>query len=1083
MNEKNKLGLSGSIAHYFIDSKLTPLIIVFSLLIGVFAVMITPREEEPQIIVPMIDVMVQYPGASAKQVETKVTNPVEHLMWEIPGVEYVYSTSAPNFSLVTVRFLVGENAEASLVKVMDKLQSNYDKIPKGISFPLIRQKSIDDVPQVAVTLYSDNYSSYDLRRVAVELSHKIKRITDVSTVEVIGGQPRKFHVIPDPVRMKVRNVSPLQIADTLMKRNHNLPAGELQEKNKSMVVEIGSFISSVKDLENLVVGVYMNRPVYLKDVATIKDGEADASNYVFFGVGPSAKEKGIDDYNAFLFPAVTISIAKRKGSNSVDIASKVKQMVNESKGYIIPGDIHTTITRDYGETAQEKSDELILHIVIATIAVAILIAFFLGFREAIVLLIAVPVTLALTLFASYMFGYTLNRVSLFALIFAIGVLVDDAIVVVENIHRHFVLNEGKRNLLTVAAEAVDEVGNPTILATFTVIAALMPLAFVSGMMGPYMKPIPVNASAAMLFSLFVAFVISPWLAYYFLKNVKHNNEEKEDEEELNEIKSHNMYRKFMTLLITNTKARWLFLTSVFILLLASMSLFYTKHAMVKMLPYDNKGEMQIMIDMPEGSTLEQTSATTRDIGEFLRTVPEVSDFQFYIGNSAPFNFNGLVRHYFMRMGENVADIQVNFVSKHNRKRKSHQLAKELRDPILAIGKKHNANVKVTEIPPGPPVLSTLLAEIYGSNYQRQIEIAKEVKKVFETTEGVTDVDWYVESDQEKISFVPNPEKAAAHGITVEQIAKTLALSQYGMNVGLADLPQEKEDVCINIRLPRKDRSSIEDLKDIFVHASNGMMVPLSELVSTKKSLADKWIYHKNLLPVVYVTGEVSGKEESPIYAIMKMKKTIANFKLPEGYSLNQRFTDLPAIDKDYQMKWDGEWHITYEVFRDMGIAFAIVLILIYVLVVGWFKSFLTPIIIMIPIPLTLVGIIPGHWLTNTFFTATSMIGFIALAGIIVRNSILLVDFTELKLMDGTPIEEAVIESGAVRFRPIVLTAAALVVDGFVIIMDPIFEGLAISLIFGVILSTILTLFAVPVLYYMFHKNNVDKIVEERRGGA
>jgi multidrug efflux pump subunit AcrB len=1083
MSEKNKLGLSGSIARYFIDSKLTPLIIAFSLLIGVFAVMITPREEEPQIIVPMIDVMVQYPGASAKQVETKVTNPVEQLMWEIPGVEYVYSTSAPNFSLVTVRFLVGQDAEDSLVKVMDKLQSNYDKIPKGVTFPLIRQKSIDDVPQVAVTLYSDKYSSFDLRRIAVELKDKIKRIPDVSTVEVIGGEPRKFHVIPDPVKMKVRNVSPLQIADTLMKRNHNLPAGELQQGNQSFIVESGNFISSVEDLENLVVGVYMNRPVFLKDVANIKDGSDDPDNYVFFGVGPSAKEKGIDDYKSLLSPAVTVSIAKRKGSNSVDIAHSLKKMVEECQGYIIPSDVHTVITRDYGETAQEKSDELIFHIIVATIAVAILIAFFLGFREAIVLLIAVPVTLALTLFASYMFGYTLNRVSLFALIFAIGILVDDAIVVVENIHRHFVLNKGKRNLLTVAAEAVDEVGNPTILATFTVIAALMPLAFVSGLMGPYMRPIPVNASAAMLFSLFVAFVISPWLAYYFLKNVKHDEEDVKEEDEIEEIRSHGMYRKFMKILVTNTKARWLFLGGVAFLLLASVSLFYTKHAIVKMLPYDNKGEMQIIIDMPEGSTLEQTASVARDIGEFLRTVPEVSDFQFYIGTSAPFNFNGLVRHYFMRRGENVADVQVNFVSKHKRSKKSHQLAKELREPLLKIGKKHGANVKVTEIPPGPPVLSTLLAEIYGPDYQRQIEIAKQVKEIFETTEGVTDVDWYVEANQNKISFIPDPIKAAAHGISVEQIAKTLALSQYGMNVGLANVPNEKEDVCINVRLPRKNRSSLEDLKDIYVHAANGMMVPLSELVTLKKSVADKWIYHKNLLPVVYVTGEVSGREESPVYAIMKMKEKIAKLKLPEGYSLNQRFTDHPFIDKNYQMKWDGEWHITYEVFRDMGIAFAVVMVLIYVLVVGWFRSFLTPIIIMIPIPLTLVGIVPGHWLSGTFFTATSMIGFIALAGIIVRNSILLVDFTELKLIDGTPIEEAVIESGAVRFRPIVLTAAALVVDGFVIIMDPIFEGLAISLIFGVVLSTILTLFAVPILYYMFHKNNVDKIVQERTGGA
>ncbi len=1075
--EHKKLGFSGSIARYFMESKLTPLIIAFSLLIGVFAVMITPREEEPQIIVPMIDVMVQYPGASPKQVETKVTDPVEKLMWEIPGVEYVYSTSGPSFSLVTVRFLVGQDTEDSLVKVMDKLQSHYDAIPKGISFPLIRQKSIDDVPQVAVTLYADDYSAYQLRRMGVELASKIERIPNVSTVNIIGGESRKLQVIPDPVKMKVRNVSPLQIADQLMKRHWQLPAGELQQSNRSIIVETGRFIQSAEDLENLVIGVYMNKPVFLKDVATIVDGPEEPSHYVLFGTGPSHELRDIDNPVHGLAQAVTLSIAKRKGSNSVDIAHKVKQMVQESRGYLLPDNVHTAITRDYGETAKEKSNELILHILIATIAVTILIGFTLGLKEAITLFIAVPVTLALTLFASYFFGYTLNRVSLFALIFAIGILVDDAIVVVENIHRHFVLHRSKSHLINVAARAVDEVGNPTILATFTVIAALLPLAFVSGLMGPYMRPIPINASAAMIFSLFVAFTISPWLAYHLLKNVSHEHNQDHDQEASG--KFYRMYRKFMHTLIENPIKRWAFLGFVVVLLLGSSSMFLTKSTIVKMLPYDNKSEMQLIIDMLEGTTLEQTTATARDLGEYLRTVPEVSDFQIYAGTAAPFNFNGLVRHYFMRSGENVADIQVNFVPKHARSRKSHELAKAMRGPIHEIARKHGANVKVTEIPPGPPVLSTLLAEVYGPDYNRQIEIAAQIKDIFQNTEGVTDVDWFVQDDQEKVRFEPDPVKAAAHGITVEQIAKTLAVSQYGMNVGLAEFPHEKEDVCINVRLPRKDRSSIEDLRDIYVHAADGRMVPLAELVQIKKSMAPKWIHHKNLLPVVYVTGEVSGREESPVYAIMKMKEEIKDLVLPEGYSLHQRFTDHPFIDKSFEMKWDGEWHITYEVFRDMGIAFAAVMVLIYVLVVGWFRSFLTPLIIMAPIPLTLVGIVPGHWLTGTFFTATSMIGFIALAGIIVRNSILLVDFAEMRITEGASIAEAVVESGAIRFRPIVLTAAALVVDGFVIIMDPIFEGLAVSLIFGVILSTILTLFVIPLLYFMFHKRHAESITKSR----
>ncbi len=1075
MEKKHKFGIAGSIARYFIDSKLTPLIIISSLLLGVFAVLITPREEEPQIVVPMIDIMVMYPGASAKQVETKVTIPVENLMWEIPGVEYVYSTSAPNFSLTTVRFYVGEDAEKSIVKVLQKLQSNYDKIPKGISFPLVREFSIDDVPQVALTLYSDKYDHYQLRRLAVEVAEKIKRIKDISRIDVIGGTPRSFRVILDPVKMKVKNVSPLQIADMLMKRHWNLPAGEIQTNNQSFVIETGYFIQKIEDLENLVVGVYMGKPVFLKDVAKIIDGPKEIDNYVFFGVGPSSQKKDIDKYNKYLYPAVTISIAKRKGSNSVVIAHEVKKMIKELKGFMIPKDVHVAVTRDYGETAQEKSNELIEHIIIATIAVVLFIGITLGAKEAIVVSIAVPVTLALTLFASYFFGYTLNRVSLFALIFAIGILVDDAIVVVENIHRHFVINKGKGDLKEIAAFAVDEVGNPTILATLTVVVALLPMAFVRGMMGPYMRPIPINSSAAMLFSLLVAFIVSPWIAYRLLKNEKDYEQEDGGKKE---AKFYRYYKKIIYALLDNWKKALLFIVFIVVLLFGSIYLFIAKKTIVKMLPYDNKGEMQIIIDMPEGTTLENTAMVAREIGDYLRTVPEVTDFEIYAGTAAPFNFNGLVRHYFARRGENVADIQVNFINKHHRKKQSHDLAKEIREPVMKIAKKYNANVKITEIPPGPPVLSTLLAEIYGPDYKKQIEIARKIKKIFEETEGVVDVDWFVQDPQVKYKLVPDPVKAAYNGITVEQVAKTLALAQYGMDIALADVERDLENVCINLRLPRKDRTSVKDLTDIYVHAKDGRMVPLSELVKVEKTVADTWIYHKNLLPVVYVTGEVSGKEESPVYAILKMKKKIEKLDIGEGYTLKQRFTDLPFVDKKYQMKWDGEWHITYEVFRDLGLAFGIVLILIYILVVGWFRSFITPLIIMSPIPLTLVGIIPGHWITGKLFTANSMIGFIALAGIIVRNSILLIDFTELRLEHGESLREAVVDAGVVRFRPIVLTAMALVVDALVIIMDPIFEGLALSLMFGVIASTILTLFVIPVLYYYTSKVIPLKKIEE-----
>lgn len=1065
------IGTAGKIAKAFIKSKLTPLIVIASLILGVFAIIVTPREEEPQIVVPMIDVFVPAPGFSAKEVEERVTKPMEKFLWEIKGVEYIYSISKPGMSMTIVRFYVGEDMEKSLVKLYNKLWSNFDKIPPGVSQPLVKPKSIDDVPILTFTLWSDKYTGYELRRVALEVCDELKKDKDIAEFHVIGGQKRKVRIDLEPSRLKAYNISPLQITGMLQKANFVLPSGALQSLNKEILVETGGFLKDAQEVGNVVVGVFNDRPVYLKEVAKITDGPEEPANYVFMGFGPASSKVG--SLKSGQYEAVTIAIAKKKGTNATHIAERAIKKIEAIKGNIIPSGIEITTTRNYGDTAKEKSDELLEHMFIAAISVTILIALALGWRESIVVGVAVPVTLALTILVNYMYGYTLNRVTLFALIFSIGILVDDAIVVVENIHRHF--KTGSASPET-AVLAVDEVGNPTILATFTVIAALLPMAFVSGLMGPYMRPIPVGASAAMLLSLLIAFIISPWLSYIVLKRqiedpksgvtrvISQESEEKENRiiTALNRI-----YEKNLRGLLESSKKRITFLGFVLLLLGAAFILVPLKLVTVKMLPFDNKSELQVIIDMPEGTTLEETAALTREIGEYLKTVPEVTNYQSYIGTAAPFNFNGLVRHYFLRSGSNVADIQVNFVPKDKRKAQSHDIAKRLRPEIKKIGDKYNARIKIVEIPPGPPVLSTLVAEVYGPDFNRQIDIARQIKKVFENTSGVVDVDWYVEDDQKKLIFEVDKEKAAYHGVDTEKVAQTLHIALNGAAVGLAHIEKDKEPVELYLRLPTSQRASINDLKEVTVPSSSGAQISLAELVKVREGIEDKTIYRKNLRRVVYVTGEVAGTEESPVYAILKMKEKIKNLKLPEGYELKQYSAVQPWLEDKYSMKWDGEWHITYEVFRDLGIAFAAVMILIYVMVVGWFKSFTVPLVIMAPIPLSLVGILPGHALMGAFFTATSMIGFIAGAGIVVRNSIILVDFIELKLSEGIPLKEAVIQAGIIRFRPMLLTAAAVVVGSSVILFDPIFQGMAISLMAGEVAATLLSRTMVPVLYYMY----------------
>jgi len=1055
-------GLAGKIAHAFIDSRLTPLVIIGSLLLGLFSVLQTPREEEPQIVVPMLDVVVGMPGASAQEVEQRVTIPMEQLLRDVPGVEYLYSTSQPGGALVIVRFYVGTKEEDAIVRTYNKLYANFDRIPQGASQPLIKARSIDDVPVLAVTFWGKNYDGYALRRIAAEVQQNVKQVENVSETTLLGGQRRQLRVTLNPQRLAAYRVSPLVIARALQSGNQRSISGSFAERNQEVTVESGAFIHSAADVRKIVATVQGGRPVYLSDVAEITDGPEEPGNYVYYGSG------GADaSANAATYPAVTLAVAKRKGTNATNVSHDVLARIDVLRGYVIPSDVQVTVTRNYGQTAKHKSDELLKHLFLATLSVTLLVALALGWRESGVVLLAIPVTLALTLFIFYAFGYTLNRVTLFALIFSIGILVDDAIVVIENIARHFRLAENKgRPWVDVAVEAVNEVGNPTILATFAVIAAILPMAFVRGLMGPYMRPIPVGASAAMLFSLIIAFVVSPWAALRLLRG--HIGKHAGGEAEAWSTRS---YRKMMTALVTDTKKRWAFLASVVVLLLLACSLVALKAVRVKMLPFDNKSEFQVVVDLPEGTPLERTLAFEQEIGAYLHTQPEVLNYQTYAGTSGPYNFNGLVRHYYLRRGPNQGDIQVNLRAADERKRQSHDLAKEMRGPIQEIAKNWNARVKVAEVPPGPPVVATLVAEVYGPDYNRQIEAARQVRQIFDEMPGVVDVDWYMVADQKKLDFQVEQDKAALRGISTPEVSQSVAMALGGAPVGLLHDPSEREDVPLHIQFSRQSRSSAESLSGLYLNAPDGAMIPLGELARVHEATIDRNIYRKNLRAVVYVIGDVAGAEESPVYAIGKLGDKVSALKIPEGYKIEQFTAIAPPDVKKLAIKWDGEWHITYEVFRDLGLAFAAVLVLIYVLVVGWFQSFKTPLVIMAPIPLTLVGILPAHAAMGAFFTATSMIGFIAGAGIIVRNSIILVDFIKLRREQGMPLEEAVVDAGAVRFRPMLLTAAAVVVGAGVILFDPIFQGLALSLMAGEVASTLLSRIAVPVLYYMSERRS------------
>ena len=1077
------LGIAGRLAATFVGSKLTIIAILASILLGLFSVWQLPREEEPQIKVPMIDVHVAMPGATAAEVANRVTRPMEKLLWEIPGVEYLYSTSSPGGALVIVRFVVGTDIEAALVRLNQKLQANFDRIPRGVSAPLVKPRSIDDVPILALTLHSARYDHLELRRLAAQLEEVVKSVPQVAETTLIGGVRRAVRVQFEPAALAARGLTPAEVTAALQAANRRGQAGSRPFANTEVLLETGTFLRDATEVGAVVVGVFEHRPIYLRDVATILDGAEEPANYVLHGRGGAPIENRKSKIENPLEAAVTLSVAKRPGANAIDVVDAVLAKVDGVRGTLLPAEVGLAITRDYGHTAAEKSNELLLHMGIAVFGVALLILFFLGWRESLVVLLAIPTTLALTLLVFYLYGYTLNRITLFALIFSIGILVDDAIVVVENIVRHIRLPGAAQKPLTqVALEAVDEVGNPTILATWAVIAAILPMAFVGGLMGPYMRPIPIGSTAAMLFSLVIAFTVTPWAAIRVLRRravaEEHLSEAGRaaltfDHDHAPDDWFTRLYHRVMGPLLDVRRWRWAFLGGIAFLLLAAMSLVPFGAVQVKMLPFDNKSEFQIILNTPEGTTLEQTTRIAQEMGEALRGVPEVRDYQIYAGTAAPFNFNGLVRHYFERRGPNVADLQVNLVGKDERSDQSHAIAKRVRPLVAAIAEKHGAVVAVAEVPPGPPVLQSIVAEIYGPDEEQRVALAQEIRAILARTAGVVDLDWYVEAPQPKVRFVVDRAKAALHGVSEASIAAALGLAAQGSAIDLLHVPAEREDVPLVLELPAAARAHPEALLALQLRSDRdpaAPLVPLSELVRLERTTGERNIYHKNLQPVTYVTADAAGVVESPAYAMFAADKEIraldarrfgaTEAKLPI-FHLN-----LPTDGQALALKWDGEWHITLEVFRDLGLAFAAVLVLIAMLMVGWFRSYVTPLVVMAAIPFSLIGILPAHWAMGAFFTATSMIGFMAGAGIVVRNSIILVDFIELRRSHGLSLRDAVIEAGAVRFRPMLLTALAVVVGASVILADPIFQGLAVSLMFGEIASLLISRLAVPVLYFM-----------------
>ncbi|TXT28756.1 MAG: acriflavin resistance protein [Rhodocyclaceae bacterium] len=1050
------LGISGRIAAAFQNSRMTPLLALVAFLMGLFATLVTPREEEPQIDVTMADVMIAFPGASAKDVENLVARPGEQVLSRLHGVEHVYSASRPGMAIITVQFDVGVKYNDAVLRLYDTVHSNSDWLPAnlGVMAPVIKPRGIDDVPIVALTFWTKdpNRSAFDLQQVARAVEIELKRIKGTRDISTIGGPDHAIRVLMDAERMNAFGITPQDIAGALKVSNALQSSGNLTSGNREVLVQTGTYLESAADVKQLVVAVRgeasERKPVYMSDVATVEDGPDQPKRYAWFG-----DQSGE-------FPAVTMQISKQPGVNAADVATAAVNRINDLKNTVIPDGIEVTVTRNYGETATEKAQKLIGKLIFATAFVVLLVFFALGKREAVIVGVAVTLTLAATLFASWAWGFTLNRVSLFALIFSIGILVDDAIVVVENIHRWQGLYPEK-SLLEIIPPAVDEVGGPTILATLTVIAALLPMAFVTGLMGPYMSPIPINSSMGMAISLAVAFVVTPWLAARMMKS--HGNAHGEHQPSKLDAKLDSTFRKLLTPFLDPVKGgamRVKLAIAVVLLILGSVSLAYFQLVVLKMLPFDNKSEFQVILDMPVGTPVEETARVLHEIGAELALEKDVTNYQAYAGTASPINFNGLVRQYYLRALPEKGDIQVNLADKHNRSRQSHEIAASLRDRIEAIGKFNGGVAKVVEVPPGPPVMSPILAEIYGPDMKGQMSVGKQVRKVFEETKDIVAVDDYIEADSRKVILHVLQSKAAQLGVAQSDIVEVVSMGLAGQDVTPAHNTESKFEIPVRVTLPAEKQSSLDALLKLRVRSRDGQLVPVSELVEVRDAAREKAIYHKDLLPVVYVVGDMGGKLDSPLYGMFDIRSKINGMELKEGGTLGEWFIRQPNDPyAGYSVKWDGEWKVTYETFRDMGIAYGVGLILIYLLVVAHFGSYLVPLIIMAPIPLTIIGVMPGHALFGSQFTATSMIGMIALAGIIVRNSILLVDFIKLQVATGMPFREAVIQSAAVRAKLAAMLGAMFILD------DPIFNGLALALIFGIMVSTLLTLVVIPVLYF------------------
>ncbi|HEX7061414.1 MAG TPA: efflux RND transporter permease subunit [Woeseiaceae bacterium] len=1072
-----RLGFSGSVARLFQDSKITPLLAVAGMLLGLFAVLVTPREEEPQIDVTFANVFVPFPGASSAEVENVVAVPLEQVLAEIEGVEHTYSMSRPGMAVLTVQFEVGEPRTEAIVRLYNAVYSNQDYLPPGIGAlpPLVKPMGIDDVPIVTLTLWTQDpeRGAHDLARVAHSIEAEIKRVPGTRDVYTVGAPDRVVHVQLDPQRLAAYGLSLDALRQALSAGNAVTHAGAIVADNAWTPVTAGTFFGSAEDVAELVVGVRDGRAVYLEDVADVVAGPDQPERFVWFGTGAAARAIGLEP--PIDAPAVTLAVAKKPGTNAAEIADAVIARVAELRGTYIPAGVQTTVTRNYGQTANDKAEQLIHKLVFATASVIVLVIVALGWREAAIIGSAVVITLLLTLFASWAWGFTINRVSLFALIFSIGILVDDAIVVVENIHRHMAL--GGKSLREAIPPAVAEVGGPTILATFTVIAALLPMAFVSGLMGPYMSPIPINASTGMLLSLAVALVFTPWASLKLLR--RHEAEGGSGAADKGNAlfapaRMERLSRAAIgPFLGTDRKARRhrrQLYAGVAAAIVAAVSLVGLTWVVMKMLPFDNKSEFQVVVDMPEGTTVEQTARVLAEMAGWLRTRPEVTDFQAYAGTAAPINFNGLVRQYYLREGANVGDIQVNLVDRTERDLQSHDIALAVRPALVEIGERYGASVKVVEVPPGPPVHAPLVAEVYGPDDAGRRRLAGALHDLFRGTPDIVDTDTSVEAPARRVLVEVDRQKAALLGVAQSSVAGALDTALDGEDVVYLHDGHQRHPVPVRLELPVADKADPDSLLMLRVAGRDGNLVPLSEIVTVSESQWEPTIHHKDLLPVVYVTGDMAGRLDSPLYGMFSLSAQIADGDA--GTRVDQYFVRQPDNPYDYAIKWDGEWQITYETFRDMGLAYSVGLVLIYLLVVGQFRSYAVPLIIMAPIPLTIIGVLPGHALLDKEFTATSMIGMIALAGIIVRNSILLVDFIRHETAAGTPFEEAVIRSAAVRAKPIALTALAAMLGAFFILDDPIFSGLAVSLIFGIFISTLLTLVVIPVLYYSFGKRNL-----------